>query len=110
MRRARSWKRWAWVALPLLLVITFWPAVTLREIFYFGDIYRHFYPLRMAYARAMAGGHLPLWTSSLVAGYPLLAEGQIGALYPPNIILCALLPVDVALNVSILAHFLLAGR
>ena len=109
MRRARSWKRWAWVALPLLLVITFWPAVTPREIFYFGDIYRHFYPLRMAYARAMAEGRLPLWTSSLVAGYPLLAEGQIGALYPPNILLCALLPVEVALNVSILAHFLLAG-
>lgn len=109
MRRTRSWKRWAWAALPLLLVITFWPAVTLREIFYFGDIFRHYYPLRVAYARALAEGRLPLWTSSLVAGYPLLAEGQIGALYPPNIILCALLPVEVALNVSILTHFLLAG-
>jgi len=109
MRHACTWKRWAWIALPLLLVITFWPAATLREIFYFGDIYRHFYPLRVAYSRALAEGRLPLWTSGLVAGYPLLAEGQVGALYPPNIILCALLPVEVALNISILGHLLLAG-
>lgn len=109
MRHVRTWKRWAWIALPLLLTITFWPAATMREIFYFGDIYRHFYPLRMAYARALSEGHLPLWTPGLAAGYPLLAEGQAGALYPPNIILCALLPVEIALNLSILMHFLLAG-
>jgi len=109
MTRTRAWNRWIWLALPLLLAMTFWPATTMREIFYFGDIYRHYYPVRAAYAQALAQGTLPLWTPTLVGGYPVLAEGQVGALYPPNLILCSFLPVEIALNLSILAHFLLAG-
>ncbi len=99
------------IAISLLIVLVllvFWQAVA-GGIFYNGDIYQLHYPLRSAYAAELARGSLPLWTTQMFAGYPLLAEGQLGALYPPNLILHALLPVPVALNVFILAHLVWAA-
>jgi len=102
-------KEWLAVVLLMALVLAvFWKA-TLGGIFYFGDIYQLHYPLRSAYARELARLSLPLWTTDVLAGYPLLAEGQLGALYPPNLVLYALLPVPIALNISILGHFVLAA-
>jgi hypothetical protein len=95
-------------ALAVLVLLVFWRAI-LGGIFYFGDIFQLHYPLRSAYAAELAQGALPLWTTHIFAGYPLLAEGQLGALYPPNLILYALLPVPIALNVFILAHFVWAA-
>ncbi len=91
-----------------LVLAVFWKA-TSGGIFYFGDIFQLHYPLRSAYALELKRLSLPLWTPHLMAGYPLLAEGQLGALYPPNLILHALLPVAIALNVFILGHLVLAG-
>jgi hypothetical protein len=96
------------VLLVALVLAVFWRA-TLGGIFYFGDITQLHYPLRSAYARELRRLSLPLWTPDVLAGYPLLAEGQLGALYPPNLILHALLPVPIALNIFILGHFLLAA-
>lgn len=100
-------QRNGWIAILLLiaLVLTvFWKAA-LGGIFYFGDIYQLHYPLRSAYARELAHFSLPLWSTDVLAGYPLLAEGQLGALYPLNLILYAFLPVPIALNIFILSHF-----
>ena len=94
--------------LAALVLVVFWRAV-LGGIFYQGDIFHLQYPLRSAYAAELARGSLPLWTPLVFGGYPLLAEGQLGALYPPNLILHALLPVPIALNVFILAHFVWAA-
>ncbi len=104
-------QRKEWVTITLLLVLVlavFWKAV-LGGIFYFGDIYNLHYPLRAAYARELARLDLPLWSPDVLAGYPLLAEGQLGALYPPNLILHFLLPVPIALNVFILGHLVWAA-
>jgi hypothetical protein len=100
-----------WIAVLLLAVLVlsvFWRA-TLGGVFYFGDIYQLHYPLRNAYAQALRNLSLPLWTPYVLAGYPLLAEGQVGALYPPNVILHALLPVPIALNLFVLSHFVWAA-
>jgi len=91
-----------------LVLAVFWKA-TLGGIFYFGDIFQLHYPLRSAYARELSRFALPLWTPHVLAGYPLLAEGQLGALYPPNLILHGILPAPIALNVFILGHFVLAA-
>ncbi|MGB9879801.1 MAG: hypothetical protein ACPLRM_03475, partial [Anaerolineae bacterium] len=102
-------KDWVAILVMLFLVLAvFWRAA-LGGIFYFGDIYRLHYPLRSVYAAELARFSLPLWTPDVFAGYPLLAEGELGALYPPNLILHALLPVPVALNVFILGHFVWAA-
>lgn len=73
-------------------------------MFYFGDIARFFYPTRVLYANALRSGRLPLWTPELLMGFPLFAEMQTGALYPPHLILYRLLPIDLAINYDILIH------
>ncbi len=39
-----------------------------------------------------------------MAGFPLFAEGQVGALYPPNLLLFKFLPADLAISWSIVFH------
>jgi len=102
-------KDWIAVAFLALLVLAVCWKAALGGIFYFGDIFRLHYPLRSAYAQELSRLSLPLWTPHVLAGYPLLAEGELGALYPPNLILHALLPVPIALNAFILGHLLLAA-
>nr|MBC7244475.1 YfhO family protein [Chloroflexota bacterium] len=102
-------KDWIAVLVIIFLVLAvFWRA-TLGGIFYFGDIFRLHYPLRSVYAAELQRFSLPLWTPHVFAGYPLLAEGELGALYPPNLLLHALLPVPIALNIFILGHFVWAA-
>ncbi len=94
--------------LATVVLAAFWPAI-LGGIFYFGDIYQLHYPLRSVYAQELARLALPLWTPNALAGYPLVAEGQLGALYPINLVLHLLLPVPLALNVFVLGHFVIAA-
>ena len=94
--------------LAALVLAVFWRAVA-GGIFYLGDILQLDYPLRSAYATELSRGSLPLWTTLVYGGYPLLAEGSLGALYPPNLTMHALLPVAIALNVFILAHLVWAA-
>jgi hypothetical protein len=41
-------------------------------------------PLQKYFADRMIAGHLPFWTPYLFSGYPLLANPELGAWYPPN--------------------------
>lgn len=66
------------------------------------------YPLASFYHDALAAGRLPLWNDQLGLGYPLYAEGQIGAFYPPNWLIFQLPPLA-ALDVSRVLHLTLAG-
>jgi len=85
-------------------LIYFWQAALRQAVFFFGDIFLFFYPTHLAYADALHQGRLPLWEPRILAGFPLYAEGQIGALYPLHPILYGLLPIDVATNYDILLH------
>jgi hypothetical protein len=68
-----------------------------------------YYPLTAWLASELAAGRLPLWCPLIFAGYPIVADGEIGLLYPPNILMLLLLPVDVAFIVVRTAHYLLAA-
>jgi len=93
-----------------ILPALFYPLAAIRRgVFYVGDIFRLYYPQRAVYAAALRAGHLPLWTPNVLAGFPLLAEGQTGMFYPLNLLLYRFLPIDVALNYSILLALSLAG-
>ncbi len=84
--------------------IYFWQATLRQAVFFFGDIFLFFYPTHQAYADALRAGRLPLWEPRMLAGFPLYAEGQIGALYPTHPFLYGLLPIDVATNYDILIN------
>lgn len=66
------------------------------------------YPLALFFHRALEAGRLPLWEDHLGLGFPLYAEGQIGAFYPPNWLIFRLDPF-LALDVTRLLHLTLAG-
>ncbi|MBI4791060.1 MAG: YfhO family protein [Chloroflexi bacterium] len=85
-------------------LIFFWPAALRQAVFSFGDIFLFFYPTHLAFANALRAGRLPMWEPRILAGFPLYAEGQIGAFYPTHPLLYGLLPIDIATNYDILMH------
>jgi len=97
------------LTLILLPVVFFWPAAARQGAFFVGDVFRLYYPQRAVLASALRSGRLPLWSPDVLAGYPIFAEGEMGALYPPNLLLYRFLPIDLALNYSVILHFALAG-
>jgi hypothetical protein len=72
------------------------------------DMPRIDYPLAVFFHDALAQGRLPLWNDQLGLGFPLYAEGQIGAFYPPNWLIYLLPPLP-ALDLSRVLHLAVAG-
>ncbi len=89
--------------------VYFWPVTLAQRVWFTTDVLRLFYPFGVELARALAEGRLPLWSPGILAGLPLLAEGQVGALYPPNLVLYRLLPTHLALSFEIILHLAWAG-
>lgn len=90
--------------LALWPLVYFWRVTIGEGAFSGGDLYNFFLPVRSELARALAEGRLPLWTPNLDSGFPLLAEGQVGALYPLNILFHRFFPVPLALSYTTLVH------
>lgn len=97
------------VALVTVPVVLFWTVATAQGSFFYGDVMRIYYPLKVALAKALANGQLPFWTPDIMGGYPLLAEGEGGFLYPIGLLLSLLLPPVPALNYQLLLHLVIAG-
>ncbi|MDE3092117.1 MAG: hypothetical protein KGJ80_22310, partial [Chloroflexota bacterium] len=58
--------------------VFFWQITLAQGVWLTTDILRLFYPFGVELARALNDGRLPFWTPGLLAGFPLLAEGQVG--------------------------------
>ncbi|HEX7588636.1 MAG TPA: hypothetical protein VF478_10000, partial [Anaerolineae bacterium] len=82
--------------------VYFWQATFRIAVFSFGDLLLFFFPTHLSYANALHDFRLPLWEPQMLNGFPLFAEGQIGAFYPTHPLLYGLLPIDVATNYDIL--------
>ncbi len=74
-------------------------------VYYPGDAARLYLAQRSVLKSTLAAGRLPWWTPDLGAGYPLLAEGEVGALYPLNWITVGLFALATGLNASIVIHY-----
>ena len=97
------------LALLVVPVLLFWNAFTMQGAFFYGDIMRIYYPMKVALDRALTAGQLPLWTSNVMAGYPLLGEGEGGFLYPLGLFLSSVFSPVGALNYQVLIHLAIAG-
>lgn len=102
-----------------LLIITLLPFLFFSEAFtgqslialgdFTGsDLLNMHYPYKFALKAALENKSIPLWTPYLSNGFPLLAEGQTGVFYPPNLIF-AFFPPSVSLNLSIIFALIMAG-
>ena len=79
------------------------------NVYYSGDIARIYLPQRVALSRALAARSVLWWSTEIGSGYPILAEGEMGALYPLNWLLYCLFPPELGLNASIVLHYVIAG-
>jgi len=92
----------------VLTLLFFWRIAFTDLILARGDTFAYFYPYWHARDGALAAGDLPLWTPDLFMGAPLLANLQLGTLYPPNWLTISLNTPD-SVTVSIILHVLWAG-
>lgn len=87
----------------LIILLFFYKLAFTDFILARGDTFAYFYPYWDARDAALMAGELPLWMPDLFMGAPLLANPQVGALYPPNW-LTAPLPAPDAIKISIMLH------
>jgi hypothetical protein len=110
--RARWTPPDALVALLLFVAfaVAFSPdAATGAGVFWNHDLRHHHLPWRAWAAQAWLRGEVPWWAPGAGNGFPLLAEGEGGFLYPPTMLLFALLPDGLALDWSVLGHQVFAA-
>ncbi len=111
MSGANTDRRSTLMALWVLLFFTvLWngDAILGMETWFFHDLRHHHFPWRVWAQSVWAQGEVPLW-APIAHGYPLMADGQAGVLYPVNIFLYTVFPAVWAFNLSVILHHGLAA-
>lgn len=107
--RLVSEKNIAYIALFLPVLLWLYPFFLPRNLALFpgidGSFY--FYPMTKVGMDMFRHGQIPLWTSLIHCGFPLLADGQGALLYPLNLLFFLSLPSPVANNLCIVLQLLL---
>lgn len=112
MHKSAVFKLPPWWALVLFIIL---PLLTFPEIIFGGqtlyrtDISWIHYPGHIFMAAEWLAGRVPLWDPYRQAGVPMLAEPQIGVLYPLRALFLSPLSPSLELSLFILAHFSLAA-
>lgn len=98
------------LGLYVAVAIAFAPDAAIGQgVFWHHDLRHHHDPWRAWAAAKWLAGEVPWWASGAGNGFPLLAEGEGGFLYPPTMLLYMLLPGALALNWAVLGHQVLAA-
>src|SRR5580765_3980778 len=93
----------------LLLIAAVWSdPLLVRRNFAGGDPMAYHYPLEKSIHDAYARGRLPVWVSEISGGRPLLANPNVGALYPARPIL-SLLPFPWTVRVFPILHWAISA-
>ena len=113
MRRILG-KIWPFLVIMIVIFVFFYrlffpPSIFVTPDFGRSDLVHFNLPIRMVYANSIKNFSLPLWEAKMGQGFPLFDEGQVGVLYPPNIILFTLLPFWLAFNLSYIITFLISA-
>jgi hypothetical protein len=91
------------------LIIWLWPIGFGGRMPVGGDVTSFSLGLMAVLARAIRVGRLPIWNDLWGYGFPGLAESQMGAYYPPHLVLYGLLPLEAAYTASLVLHTLWGG-
>lgn len=99
---------WAVVCSTIALFVPFaWPLLSGR-VFWADDFLNFHLPLRHLYQQALLAGDSLLWTPSILSGFYIHGEGQVGMLHPFHLILYRLFPLVPAFNIELLANYAMA--
>ena len=97
-----------------LAALAVYPALLLRKTVLGGgamlgyDLFNYFFPAKTFFAASLARGEAPLWNPYIYFGAPYLANVQMAALYPPDLIF-AILGFPSAVAISQWLHLWIAG-
>jgi hypothetical protein len=94
-------------AIAIFFLVFFAPTLLAGRFLVAGDSFYYSQPLRAAAWEAIRSGSLPLWTPTVLAGYPLLSMSQLSLAYPLTWGY-AVLPIRWAEQLYVLPPFLLA--
>jgi len=99
----------------MLLVLLFFtlPLWSSSRLLYQGDVINSDitelnFPARYFLSTELDAGSLPFWNPYVGCGFPVVAEGQTGVFYPPNLALFGILDPVLAFNFSVILSLLLA--
>lgn len=70
------------------------------------DAWHFSFATKYALSQSLKNGSLPLWREDIGDGFPLLAEGQTGTYFLPNLILFSTLPPVTAYNIALVLAIL----
>lgn len=73
------------------------------------DSWHFSFATKYVLGQSLHRGELPLWSSTMGGGFPLIGEGQIGAFYLPNLILFRLFDPVVAYNMALVFAIVSVG-
>jgi hypothetical protein len=96
------------IALAVGLTIVFWQPLWTGGGLIGGDTYTYFFPQKQFFAERLHDGEFPLWNNRSGFGYPLVAESQTGAFYPPHLLIYPVLDVNEGYNAVQILHYILA--
>ena len=91
------------------LLAWLWPIGVGGEMPVGGDATNFSIGLMAFLGRSLSAGRLPLWNDLWGYGFPGVAESQMGAFYPPHLVLYGLLPTELAYTLSLVLHTLWAA-
>lgn len=92
----------------LVPTILIFPFLFQGRMLYGHDVVSVFHAQRIVVAEAFREGRLPVWDSSVMAGFPLMAAVQAAVFYPPTW-LCLILSAGAFWTFTAWLHFMLAG-
>ena len=97
------------LVLTVFLILWFCQNLIFSEsVPFFRDLSTYFYPMRYSLFEGYRSGKLPLWDRHTAMGFPLLADFQSGAFYPPHLFFL-ILSFFPAIRAIFIFHFLVAG-
>ncbi len=77
--------------------------------YYESDTRLFYFPLAHWLSAQLHAGQFPLWLPGIFGGYPILADGEMGLLYLPQVVTLLALPASTALVWLRVLHVFLAG-
>ena len=107
----RSATVWDLAGLFLVLAMVLWftdEIARAGKVPFYRDLGPYFYPMRFNLAESLRAGELPLWNRHVAMGFPLAANIQAGAFYPPHLLFPVLSFFD-AIRVLFVFHFFVAA-
>jgi hypothetical protein len=93
----------------LLPLACFADVVFLPHTFYHLDIEALYYPGRIFLIEMLEKGQLGFWNPYIFMGFPMMAEPEVGPLYPLNLVFALPIPSYYALTLFMVTHYGLAG-